>query len=114
MKFFVSKFLFLFVFLFLLSSHRGFSFDLSLPPAQEDPAYKQYQKQSQSELAKINYLFNRFSRAPLEVLYDSYDYKMPEAIKMAKSYLYQHYHKEKAEYWIKNYCYRSDGGQVIL
>lgn len=83
-------------------------------PAQETIAYKQYQKQPKTEMAKVNYLFNRLNKAPAIVLYDGHEYEMQEALKLAKGYFYKHYRKESAEYWIQNYCYKTDAGNVIL
>lgn len=82
--------------------------------AQESMAFKQYQKQPKSEMAKINYLFNRLNKSPMKVLYDGHEYEMSEAMKIAKNYLFKHYKKEPADYWIKNYCYKTDNGNVIL
>lgn len=99
--------------LMTLGAKRGQAFEASLPPVEEAPAFRQYKMQPKSELAKINFLFNHFSKADLTVIYDQREYQMKEAIKLAKDYLYKHYHKEPAEYWIKNYCYKSNGGAVI-
>ena len=82
--------------------------------AQESTAFKQYRQQPKSEITKINYLFSRLSKSPMKVLYDGHEYDMPEAMKLAKSYFYKHYKKESAEYWVKNYCYKTDSGNVIL
>ena len=88
--------------------------ELQLPPAQETEAFKLYKKQPKSEVAKINFLFYRFNKASAKVLYDGHEYEMPEAMKLAKSYFYKHYSKESAEYWIQNFCYKTDAGNVIL
>lgn len=87
---------------------------ISLPPAEQSMAWKQYQLQPKSELTKINYLFSRFSHADAEVIYDGHEYKMPEAIQIARKYFLNHYNKESAEYWVKNYCYKSDAGNLII
>lgn len=84
------------------------------PSAQESIAFKQYQKQPKTEMAKINYLFNRMNKSPMKVLYDGHEYEMQEAMKIAKKFLFKNYKKEPAEYWIKNYCYKTDNGNVIL
>ena len=83
-------------------------------PVQETAAFKQYQKQPKSEMAKVNYLFNRLNKAPAKVIYDGHEYEMQEAVKLAKSYFYKHYSKESAQYWIQNYCYKTDSGNVIF
>ena len=97
-----------------LFSRRGLAFEGGLPPAKESMAYKQYQKQPKSEMAKLNYLFSRFGKAEGQVVYDGHEYEIPEAIKTAKGFLFRRYNKETADYWVKNYCYKSDAGNIIM
>lgn len=95
-------------------ARHSYAFETALPPAEQSAAYKAYKNQPKSEMAKINYLFTRFSKAQLTVIYDGYEYEMPEAMKTAKGYFFKKYKKEPAEYWIKNYCYKTDSGNIIM
>lgn len=99
---------------FSRKSFAGVSAEMVPSQTQESVAFKQYTKQPKTEMAKINFLFNRLNKSPMKVLYDGHEYEMPEAMKIAKSYLFKHYKKESAEHWIKNYCYKTDNGNVIL
>ena len=101
------------LFLFLLSSS-AFAFETALPPLQDSPAYQQFSKQPKSELAKLVFLLNRFKEAKSTVIYDSNSYTAQEASKLAKDFLMRNYHKETAEYWVKNYCHKTKKGNVIL
>lgn len=91
-----------------------FAFQTELPPLQESPAFKQFSKQPQTELAKLIFLLNRFKESKVTVVYDSHSYPAPDAVKKAMNYLKRHYHKETAEYWIRNYCHKTKSGKEIL
>jgi hypothetical protein len=95
-------------------TRRSYALETALPPVKESTAYKAYRNQPKTEMAKINYLFSRFAQADLTVIYDGYEYEMQEAMRLAKSYFFKRYKKEPAEYWIKNYCYKTDSGNIIM
>ncbi len=99
---------------FTLFTRRSLASEAILPPADQSQALNMYRKQPKTEMAKVNYLFNRFGKAPVKVIYDGHEYEMPEVVKTAKEFFFRRYHNETAEYWIKNYCYKSDSGNIIM
>ena len=92
----------------------AWAFEASLPSLEKSPAYEQFSRQKASELSKLLFLLNRFREAQVKVVYDGHYYEAPEAVRLAKNYLMKNYRKEKADYWIRKYCYKTEGGNVIL
>ena len=92
----------------------AFAFETALPPLSESPAFQQFSKQPKSELSKLIFLLNRFKESRVTVFYDKHQYTAAEASKIAKDYLVRHYHKEPAEYWIRNYLHKTPKGNEIL
>ena len=101
---------FLFLSLVITALH---AFETALPLLESSPAFKQFEKQPKSELAKLIFLLSRFKEAKTTVIYDSREYTAAEASRLAKDYLVRHYHKETADYWIRKYCYKTDSGNLI-
>ncbi len=86
---------------------------LTLLPAETTPAYAQYSRRPSTELSKLIYLIDRFKETALQVLYDGYEYTAPEAARYAKNFLAKNYKEGSADSWVKNHCYRTEGGSII-
>ena len=101
------------LFLLFLIPISGFAFESSLPPLVESAAYKQFSRQPANDLSKLIFLLNRFKDAKVQVIYDQHQYDAIEASRLAKDYLRRNYHKEPAEYWVRNYCSKTKKGNLI-
>jgi hypothetical protein len=106
--------IFFFVAITLVSPSLLYAFDPGFPVQAESKAYKQWKNQPKSELADLLYLLNRLNESTMIVIYDGVEYKADKAARLAKNFLVKNYHKESAEYWIQNYCYKSQTGQSII
>jgi hypothetical protein len=86
----------------------------SLSPFQESLAYKQYQKRSRSELAKLFYLIERLRMSSLHMIYNGKTYQANQIATLVKGYVVMNYKKESAKDWIQKNAYKScSKGEII-
>lgn len=96
----------------LLCSTPAFS---AIQPIAESQAFESYKKRIKTDLSQLIYLLDRFNIPEMEIKIDGNTYQSKSAFPFAKAFLAVYYRKEKAEDWIRKYCYRSPfTNQVML
>ncbi|OQA57297.1 MAG: hypothetical protein BWY42_00633 [Candidatus Omnitrophica bacterium ADurb.Bin277] len=91
-----------------------------LPPGadardlRESKVFRQFLQKPRSEFAKLVCLMNYYRTEDFIIRFDGFDYTPAYAFPYAKSWLFTHYNKEKAEEWVKKNCYVSPYGRNII
>lgn len=74
-----------------------------VPPPQSK-AYEQFMMRPQSDLSKLIYLIDRFVDSDVQVMYENHYYPASFAARIARAFLPGHYHNEKPETWVMQWC----------
>lgn len=79
----------------------------------DSEAYKHYASGPRNELAKLICVLDFFKNRKLKIVVDGHEYEAYSTLKGSKSDLMAGYRNEKADYFIREYFYRSDAGDIM-